>query len=441
MYKRSYCERTAATVLCLWLAGLGFAGQASQRLTLDEAIKQALLHQPNLASATAQKDAAKQVLRQAQSAFLPSLTAQYSHQETYSYSSKADTKNSSLVNRQGDLVLSYQLFDSGQRAATEQGARAGLRSASYAESDEQQTVIYGVASAFYTALRDTALVKVSSSQVDRSQAAYDLMKAQVQAGASAIKDQYQAEADLANAKVSLLEAQNNADIAKTQLKEAIGIESDAVLDLNDVPTVEGSTTEIQPLKTFLDLAYSTRADLKETEQLVSQQRAAVRLARASNSLAVSVTAGVTGIFVPDNSNNRSVGLTVSLPVFDGGYSRSAIAQAEATLRVTEATLKAKRISVATGVEQAYRNVTKARATVPASATAQHAAQVNYDAALASRKEEVGTIIDVINAQSQLVQAQTNYVNAMYDLYTAEAQLKRAIGQADQIAQSQKGETR
>ena len=60
--------------------------------------------------------------------------------------------------------------------------------------------------------------------------------------------------------------------------------------------------------------------------------------------------------------------------------------------------------------------------------------MNYDAAIESRREGVGTIVEVINAQTQLVQAQTNYVQAVYDFFGADAQLARAVGQADRIAQ-------
>jgi len=65
-------------------------------------------------------------------------------------------------------------------------------------------------------------------------------------------------------------------------------------------------------------------------------------------------------------------------------------------------------------------------------SAQQAAQVNFDAATESRREGIGTVLDVITAQNQLVQSQTNYVQALYTLYTADVALLRAIGHTDAI---------
>ena len=97
-------------------------------------------------------------------------------------------------------------------------------------------------------------------------------------------------------------------------------------------------------------------------------------------------------------------------------------------------LESLRQQVAVNVEQTYRQVALARASVPAAEAAQQAAQINFEAATESRREGVGDIIDVITAQTLLVQAQTNFVQAVYDFYVADAQLARAVGQAERLLQ-------
>jgi len=50
--------------------------------------------------------------------------------------------------------------------------------------------------------------------------------------------------------------------------------------------------------------------------------------------------------------------------------------------------------------------------------------------IASRKEGIGTVLDVTMAQATLTQAQSQYVSAVYNFYIADAQLQRAIGRND-----------
>jgi TolA-binding protein len=88
--------------------------------------------------------------------------------------------------------------------------------------------------------------------------------------------------------------------------------------------------------------------------------------------------------------------------------------------------------VAVQIEQSFRSLALARASLPAALAAQQAAQINYEAALESRREGIGSIVDVITAQTLLVQAQTSYVQAIYTFYGADAALARAIGQAERI---------
>ena len=59
-----------------------------------------------------------------------------------------------------------------------------------------------------------------------------------------------------------------------------------------------------------------------------------------------------------------------------------------------------------------------------------AAQVNFDAAVAARREGIGTVLDITIAQTTLTQSENQYVTAIYNFYTADAQLQRALGQND-----------
>nr|CAA9288908.1 hypothetical protein AVDCRST_MAG63-4191 [uncultured Armatimonadetes bacterium] len=125
---------------------------------------------------------------------------------------------------------------------------------------------------------------------------------------------------------------------------------------------------------------------------------------------------------------------VSYPLFDAGLSRARVRESQAAVRGSEARVESLRQQVAVEVEQAWRDLAQARATLPAAEAAQRAAQVNYEAAIESRREGLGTIVDVITAQTQLAEAQSAFVQAVYDFYQGDARLARAVGQADRLLQ-------
>jgi len=427
----------------VYAAGAQTNETPKRRLTLREAIDLAVQRQPDLASARAQAAAADQQHRQAKAAYYPSITLGFTTNDSYTNRSGVSSSAGSNLGsgassvsstRQADLVLSYNLLDNGQRVANEQSARAGSKAATYSALDQRQATIANAATYYYELLRRTALVKVQEANIQRAQSTLDLTKAQVGEGTQAKKDVYQVQADLETAKVDLLTAQNNLSISQAQLRQVLGLTDEQDIDPADDPAgVAVSTFAEQSLSSLLEQAYATRPDLLQAQQNVEREKANVRLSRATNGLTVALDTNLSAVFLQSQSNTRAIGLTASLPIFNGGANRAAVKQAEQTQKAAEAQLASARLVAKVDVETAYRTLQTARAAVPAALAAQQAAQINYEAASESRKEGIGTVVDVITAQSQLVEAQTNYVQALYSLYNADVALQRAVGHAEAIA--------
>jgi outer membrane protein TolC len=435
-------------------------------LTLQDAIRAALRLQPDIFASQADRAAAAQRLRQANAAYYPTVSPQFFYGRSYA---NADGRGAGAEQRNGDISLRYRIYDTGLRDVSARSSRAGLRASEFAEADTRQAVVTDVASSYFTVLRNQALVRVSESQVTRAQNTLDVVTAQVEVGQAAAVDVFQARADLLNAQVNLLNARTNANLAQAQLKFSIGIVGGSTLTLADVPaptdatpttatltptpaatatggTGAGATTGTQTptspattgeeatINNYIELAYRTRADVARVAAGIDQNRAAVQAARINSGVLVTSDAAAGYQFAPGTGNNRQINAQVSYPLFDAGATRAAVRAAQANQRAAELQLESLRQQVAVNVEQTYRQVALARASVPAAEAAQRAAQINFEAATESRREGVGDIIDVITAQTLLVQAQTNFVQAVYDFYVADAQLARAVGQAERLVQ-------
>jgi outer membrane protein TolC len=439
------------------------------RLTLEQAVAYALRLQPNMAVAQANREEAQERQKSAQSPYYPTLTPVFQYNSNYNYgpttqfipapggggTTVVTKEGSSVENRQAQLAFSYRLFDSGTRDLSARQARQNLRAQNYGEINTHQLVIADVASTYFAVLRDQALVKVADAQVARTQNTLDVVTAQVAAGVAAKKDVFQAQADLLNAQVTLLQSKNSAAISEANLKNAIGVVGGEPLQLAAVtlPTMDTAVTATvdgapAPVGTAQDadlinrlenVAYQSRPDIAQSRQNVEALQTSSSLARVQTGVQVTGDVTAAGQFDPQHydqtsSNNRGFSLNASYPLFDGGFVRSQFHASQAAARAGEAQLTSLRQQVAVEVEQAYRTLAQARAALPAVQAAQQAAQVNYEAAIASRREGVGSLVDVITAQTSLAQAQANYVQAVYAFYSADAALARAVGQTDNIAQ-------
>lgn len=433
---------------------------AGTPLKLRQVIELALKTQPSLATASANREVSAQRLKQVNARFLPTVTPSYTYLNQYSFGKVSVFQQGGVVTqlpqgrstttRQEQLNFSMTVLDNGERKLNSRQASQSLRASELSEENTRQSIIGNVASAYFAALRADRLVDVSSQQVTRSENALAVIQAQVEAKLGARKDIRQAEADLLNARVNLITARNNAEIAHAQLKNAIGLTSAGRLTLADVsaPGAEMVTTvavatrpEDGAIGRLVSMAYEQRPDLSQSQRNVDASATGVKLARLST--LPQFTASVSGGYQFDAANdptrslgnNRLLNISASYPLFDGGLVRSQLRSSAAQQRASEAQLASLKLQVAVEVEQAYRTLFQAWESLPAAKAAQEAAQINYDAALEAFKLGAGSIVEVITAQTQLVQAQTNYVQAIYSFYSADASLARSVGQADRIGQA------
>jgi outer membrane protein TolC len=180
-------------------------------------------------------------------------------------------------------------------------------------------------------------------------------------------------------------------------------------------------------------AYSNRPDLKQQAAIFQGDVSATKSAELSAGVSVSSSVALT--YQPTNDVgarglDTQLLVTASYPLFDAGAARGAVREASAARDAAADQLEAARQNIRQSVEQQYYTRLETLDAAKLAQTAVQSAQINYDAAVASRKAGVATIVDVTTAQATLTQAQDQYVAAVYTHYIAEAALARAIGAND-----------
>lgn len=406
------------------------ATQVPQPLTLKDAIRVALQKHPSVAIARNQVEQARARRDQAQARYFPTISpsATYVNQQTRTALPGFGTRVGSIDETRTDISLRQTIFDSGQREISAAQARRSLESAEQAYRDAVQQKVLSVTTAYYELLRRMALQKVAEANVQRAQQTVDVVKAQVEVGVAAQKDVLQAEAELANAQVSLIQARNQVRLAEASLRNELGLGQEVPLQVAEVGDKEAE--QLRPLgslEQYLNQAFAQRPDYQRQRISGEIQRLSLRLAQIQAGIQIQSDFAYGRRIDPDPGDTRSFTVSASYPLFDGGSARAAVRESRAGYDTALQQLEQLKLTVRLDVEQAYLTRAEAQERLNAARKALQAAQVNYQAALESRKEGVSSLIEVINAQVALVNAETNYVQAIYDLLAADARLQRAIG--------------
>lgn len=425
--------RRGAWLCILCLLGTAWAQQQEplpQPLTLKDAIRVALQRHPSVAIAKNQVEQARARQLRAEARYFPTISpsVNYINQQTRTALPGFGTRIGKIDETRSDIALRQTVFDSGQRDIAAAQARRSLEAAEQGYREAIQQKVLSVTTAYYELLRRRALLRVAEANVERAQQTVDVVRAQVEVGVAAQKDVLQAEAELANAQVGLIQARNQVRLAEANLRSELGVGQEVPLQTAEVGDKEAEAlAPLMSLEEYLQQAWKQRPDLQRQRANNEIQRLNLRLAQIEAGLQVQSDFTYGRRIDPDPGDTRSFSIVVTYPLFDGGAARAAVRESRAAYESAQQQMEQLQLGVRLEVEQAYLSRAEAQERLSAARKALEAARVNYEAALESRREGVSSLIEVINAQVALVNAETNYVQAIYDLLAAEARLQRAIG--------------
>ena len=436
------CARVLLPIFLLTAAAPGFGeekkGQQipiapqtvdlSQPLTLDRAVQIALQNQQTLGIARTQVEAARARQTQARSAYFPTIAP------SFEYSNRMTTignQTGTFDTKVASIGLRQMLFDMGKREENVKASRAMVQATEFNIADTRQEIVANVTTSYYELLRRKELVDVAESSVARAKTNLDATRAFAEVGTGAKIDIFQAEADYENARVGLIQAQNNVKLAMSDLRSAMGLLSmmPIILPQMEVPAPD-PTPDPRPVTDYVNLAFQKRSDLKRDQANIQADRHDVRISEIESGFQVQADFSEGYRVYPDTGEDRALITSFSYPLFDAGARRAAVRQSRAALEQAQRQFELSRQAIQLEVEQNYLIREESRMRTQAADAALRAAKANYDAAVASRAEGAKNIIDVIIAQTALVTAETNAVQAIYDFHTADARLKRAIAEND-----------
>jgi len=411
----------------------------TKKLTLAEALKTARSKQPNIAAARANIAAAEARVHERLAPFLPQVNGNMSYsrqtmnsgsrgaalsQGTGSSGSSFDTEN----NFGAGLSLNQLVWDFGTTLGRYNAAKRDVESQQETEAAQLRTVLLGVRVAFFTVMADKALVQVAKDNLEAQERHLAQVEGFVTAGARPEIDLAQVRADVANAKLKLVNAQSAYESSKADLNQAMGMEQSTdyeVVDEELAPLQE----EMSPEEDLVTLAVRARPELKALSkqlEVQAEQESSVKGGYWPN---IGVSTGINdqGSDITDLTWNWNATATLSWPLFQGGATWYQVQELDATRAVTNAQLEGQRQQIRLEVVQARLQLAGAKAAVEAANQALESARETLRLAEARYQAGAGSIIEMQDAQLSVTNALGQTVQAAFNVSLARAQLMKALG--------------
>lgn len=437
------------TMLALWVVAIAAAAEPPQTrpelsLSLHDAIQAAIDNNVNVRLLRERIAAAQAAADTSLGTMLPNVSGYMTGRNQTVNLAAFGIPQSSLgaLGVPGGVTPSFEVYDA--RASLVQNvfslsliqrwraARTGVEVASLEAEVTKRDVMATAGLLYMEAIRAEAAVKARQADMELSEQLLKLAQDRKKAGVATGLDVTREEVQVENTRQRLLVAQNEQESAKLNLIRALGIDFNVAVTLTDVLTL--AKVDLQTPDVALSVARENRVELKA--QITRQKLASLSLSSITServpSLSFNGDYGWIGLKPEDALATRSVGLMLSVPIFDGGQRESRISENRS--RVRQESIRMKDVS-----DQVTLEVRSALLTLDSSTQQVAVAEKGIELAMkeltfARDRFAAGlaTNIEVTNAQTSVARARDNLIEALFRFNASRINLARAKGEIEQL---------
>jgi len=399
---------------------------AAGALTLDEALTTAQKHHPQIVEANEYLNGAEARAGLSLSNYYPQISIAADWNRGRSYLTALQGIRSTEVHTEA-LYLKHTIYDFGRTSGVVDAARSNRDAADKALSIARQDLALRVKSAFYLLLATEKQAVAFGETVRAREQVLRQAQEFFYQGIRAKVDVAKAEAALYAAKTALIRAENNREIARMELANAMGAAT-----LGERSLAEPDSVAFLPLPERIQVqqaAIRNRPEMRQLSDLQSAASANLKTAQGSYLPILSGTAsvGYADRDFPPTGSVWAVGLNLSMPLFSGFSSVEQVREANANISAIQARQNNLKLQLVKEAEFAWLGGSEAAARMLSTKKEVAAAEENKALAEGRYHEGVGSIIEVTDAHTLALDAQTAHIQAVYDYRTALARLDRAVG--------------
>ncbi|SET52470.1 outer membrane protein [Thorsellia anophelis DSM 18579] len=421
--------KTLTLLVAVITSSVSFYAQSEDLL---QVYKKAQETNPDLRRAQADRNAAFEKINEARSGLLPQLSAQASYTERRGF---RDDRNVNSEIKSGSINLTQSIFDySIWQGLTIQQKQANVSETSYQAA--QQKLILDTATAYFNVLG--AIDALEFVEANRKAVFRQLEQTQQQfnVGLVAITDVQNAKAQYDSVIANEVNARNQLDNAIETLRQITGHHFDKLASLN-VDTFK--TVRPDVAEKLIENANNRNLSLLSARLQQEISRDSIRLAQSGHlpTLGASASSSITDTKNSGSNNPRagtsndsgqnSIGLTLSVPLFQGGATVSRTEQAQYGYVSASEALEATARAVEQSVRSSRNNMNASISSINAFEQAVVSAETSLAATEAGYQVGTRTIVDVLNATTTLYNAKQQLSNARYSYMINQLNLLSAQG--------------
>ncbi|MFO7897569.1 MAG: TolC family protein [Planctomycetota bacterium] len=399
-------------------------------LSLGECVSVALEHNPRTAESWQAIRSAAARAGRAKADYLPAVG--FSSGASRGDPAELDGQVDRGTQNRYDAVfgLRWLLWDGGGRAARVDAATAEVLAVGFRHNAGLQDVTLEVVEAYYGLLAARSFRELAVETVRQRDYQLRLAKARHEAGVVAKSDVLRAEAEKAAADLDLVRAKNAIHLTQGRLASAMGVRVSVGFQIRDAPPVDYSA-ELTDIEILLDEAARNRPELRAAVALVRSREASVRIAESRYwpTISLDTSFGWLGRTFLPGQRQWSVGADLDLPLWTGFDRNYQLHGSKADLDRAVAARQAVLQGVELEVWRAYWQTIEAAQAIRAAERFVASAEESARVAQGEYKSGTGTMVNLIDAQTQRTAARDRLIQARLDWRTARARFERAVGRS------------
>jgi len=341
--------------------------------------------------------------------------------------SMAGPSNTSLTSSIG---LTWLLFDFGGRDATIEEKRRTLIAADFTHNAAIQTQVFTVIEAYFGYANAKALQNSLETSIKEASTNLDAAEERHRNGLATIADVLQAKTSLSQAILNLESAKGLVNTIRGALATAMGIPANTPYDIEDLPIAPPVDRVSETVENYIKKAEKNSPDLAAQKNRVEASMAHIKVSRSE--IYPSLSFGDTLASIYSNIDSRfksdnSAALQLKIPIWDGRSRRYNLLKSEQEAEYQKAKLQSLRQEIIFQVWSSYYTLKTSVQRLKAVNDLMESATRSYEVTLGRYREGVGALLDLLSAQSTLMNSRAQQISAQSDWYISFSRLARDTG--------------
>ncbi len=429
------CLFLGCTTLCAQEAAPAAPGDSlPARWDLQTCIDYALQHNITIRRNRINAESSAEDVKTAKAEWFPALSGSVSQRIV----NRPNTNNGTIIS--GDNITTSQsatsyngsygidanwtLFNGGSRVNGIKQQKLNERIARLAVSESENSIQESIMQLYMQILYAAEAVKVNEGTLAVSRATYERGRQLLEAGSLSRADLAQLEAQVSNDNYQLVTAQTTLQDYRLQLKQLLELDGAYEMDL-DLPELD-ATDVLSPLPGKDDVyrtALALRPEIESGKLSIEAADLNIKVARAGYIPSISLTAGIGSSNANGNDFtfseqikqnwNNSLGVTLSIPLFDRRQTKSAVNKAKLQKQTSQLDLLDQQKELYRTIENYWLDAYSAQQQYDAATQQVKSAQASYDLVSEQFNAGMKNTVDLLTEKNNLLNAQQAQLQAKY----------------------------